>query len=338
MGKAVTMADIAKKLNTSTVTVSKAFTDKDGVSDEMRAKIKQLASELGYSYNTAAKSHNDSCTHNICIIIADRNVQIGMSFYWEIYKKLTYELMKLDNYAFIELIKHSDEIAPVIPKIINDNRVDGIIVLGQVHKNYFEMIKNQPIPVVFVDFYERDTTVDFVVTDNFYSMYQLTDYLIDMGHRDIGFIGNIHTTSSIQDRYLGYLKALIENNIDLDKCKQWYISDREEMGGAVNFAIPDKLPTAFVCNNDQVACKLINDLKAAGYNVPEDISVVGFDNYLISNDSDPKITTVEVDMKTMAQTSVDILIKRINNNKSKKGIRQIGGKIIINNSVKDINV
>jgi LacI family transcriptional regulator len=337
MGKTVTMSDIARRLNVSTVTVSKALGDKDGVSDEMREKIKQIASEMGYRYNTAAKSLKEGLTYNIGIIIAERFIEVGASFYWQMYKKVADELMKLDYYPVFEILKLSDERNATVPKMVYDQKVDGLIILGQVDIKYFNMIKSLSVPTVFMDFYEKDTTQDFVITDNFYSMYLLTNYLIEMGHKDIGFIGNIRATSSIQDRYLGYIKALIENNLDIKRCNQWYISDRTDDGAYTGFEIPKVLPTAFVCNCDKVAYELISNLLEKGYKVPDDISVVGFDNYVFSSENGIGITTVEVDMKTMAQTAVDIIMKKINNIKIKRGIRQISGKIILKNSVKRIN-
>lgn len=336
MGKTVTMSDIAKKLGVSTVTVSKALSDKDGVSDEIRAKIKQTANELGYSYNVAAKSLKDGRTYNVGIVIVERFIEIGASFYWQLYKKLADELMKLNYYAVLEILKISDEQKATIPKMIIDKKVDGIIVLGQVGKQYFDMIRSVEVPTVFMDFYENDITQDFVVTDNFYSMYLLTNYLVEMGHRDIGFIGNIKATSSIQDRYLGYMKALIENDIDIKRCSSWCISDRDNDGQNAGFELPETLPTAFVCNCDNTAYSLMNKLTQKGYRVPEDVSVVGFDNYVYPDVNGVSVTTVEVDKKAMAQTAVEVLMKRINNVKVKKGIRQISGKIIIKNSVKKL--
>lgn len=336
MGKTVVMADIAKKLNISNVTVSKALADKEGVSEELREKIKQVANEIGYRYNSAAKSLKEGLNYNIGIIIPERYIDVGASFYWQMYKKVADELMKSNYYAVFEMLKTSDEQQSVMPKMVNDSKVDGVIVLGQVKKDYFNMIKSIPVPVVFMDFYEKDNNQDFIVTDNVYSMYLLTSHLIEMGHKDIGFVGNMKSTSSIQDRYLGYMKALIENDIDIAKCQKWYISDRTNEGEYIDLELPETLPTAFVSNCDKMAYELIGKLSKEGYRVPEDISVVGFDNYVFSMEGVISVTTVEVDMKTMAQAAVDIVLKRINNAKIGRGIRQISGKIIYKDSVKKI--
>ncbi|MDP4177621.1 MAG: LacI family DNA-binding transcriptional regulator [Bacillota bacterium] len=336
MAKTVTMGDIAKILNVSIVTVSKALSNKEGVSDEIREKIKQKANDMGYRCNVAAKALRDGLTYNVGIIIAERFIEVGVSYYWQLYKKVADELMKLNYYAVFEILDLSDEQKAAVPKMVLDNKIDGIIVLGQVSKNYYDTIKKVNVPVVFMDFYEKDSNQDFIVADNFYSMYLLTSHLIEMGHEDIGFIGNIKSTSSIQDRYLGYMKSLLENNIDLHRCAKWYVSDRNNDGKYTSFDLPETLPTAFVCNCDKVAYELIDKLESKNYKVPEDISVVGFDNYNFLKGNEIGITTVEVDMKAMAQTAVEILMKKINNIKVKRGIRQVSSKIILKESVKNI--
>lgn len=335
MKKSIKMSDIAEKLNISIVTVSKALADKDGVSDELRLKIKQLAGEMGYTYNSTAKSLKEGHTYNIGILVPERFLGKTMSFYWVLYQNISKELMKKDYYAIFEILKLADEENLILPKMIQDQKVDGIIILGQAKRNYVKAVKETDVPMICMDFYENIPDVDTIVTDNFYGTYLLTDYLIENGHRDIGFVGNIKATSSIQDRYLGYYKALIENDIPYNS--HWTISDRIDSGAYIEIALPDKMPTAFVCNCDETAYRLIKELQQSGFRVPEDISVVGFDNYLISEICDPPITTVEVDMKAMAQTGVEMIVQRINHIHYKTGRRLISGKIIIKNSVKNIN-
>ncbi len=252
-----------------------------------------------------------------------------------LYQNISKELLKKDYYGIFEILKFEDEESLVLPKMIQDQKIDGIIILGQANRKYIKTIIQTDIPMICMDFYESIPDIDTVVTDNFYGTYLLTDYLIDNGHRDIGFVGNIKATSSIQDRYLGYFKALIENDITYNS--QWTISDRLDSGAYIDICLPDKMPTAFVCNCDETAYRLIKTLQRSGVDVPNDISVVGFDNYLISEICDPPITTVEVDMKSMAQTGVEMMIQKINHIHYKAGRRLISGKIIIKSSVKNIN-
>jgi LacI family transcriptional regulator len=121
-------------------------------------------------------------------------------------------------------------------------------------------------------------------------------------------LGTLKKTSSINDRYLGYYKAMMESGYENLIAK---IDDRN--GGLIfrTYDLPDPLPTAFLCNNDNVAYRLINQLKSLGYDVPGDISVMGFDDVLYSRISVPKITTVRVSRTQMADKSFNLLLDKI---------------------------
>jgi len=336
MAKAIKLADIAEALNVSKVTVSKALSDKDGVSDELREKIKKVAAEMGYRQNSIARSLRDGYTYNIGVIIPEGFVEMYHSFYWELYQNVLNALTKKEYYGIMEIISKDDENNKVIPRMIQDSKVDGIIVMGELSKEYIAHLNSlNNVPLVLLDTYDKHSNYDTVTSDNYYGMYVLTDYLIEMGHKDIVFVGNPRATSSIQDRYLGFAKALLEN--DIEYSPNMFISDREVGRKEINFELPEKMPTAFACNCDSVAYILIKKLQDKGYRVPEDISVVGFDNYLISDISNVGITTFEVDMKTMAETAVETIIKKIYKVDYKPARRVVSGKIVIKDTVKSLN-
>lgn len=337
MGKSVKLSDIAERLNVSTVTVSKALSGKDGVSEELRAKIKIVANEIGYRYNSAAKSLKEGCTYNVGILIPERFVGAKPSFYWDMYQNVAKELLKHNYFGILEVLSAEDEDANNFPVMISDSKVDGVIIIGQVKKKYVEAVTAEYSSVVFLDFYDKHTNIDTIITDNFYGMYLLTDYLIEMGHKDIAFVGNYHATSSIQDRYLGYMKAMIENEITVKD--EWVVNDRDAKGRNIDIELPKKLPTAFVCNCDVVACRVIKELDAHGLKVPEDVSIVGFDNYIDTDNNNcaAPITTVEVDRKVMADVAVETLLQKINDMNYKSGRQLISGKVVIKDSVKKIN-
>lgn len=337
MARAVKLADIAEVLNVSKVTVSKALSDKEGVSDELREKIKRLATEMGYRQNSIARSLRDGYTYNIGVLIPEGYVEMYHSFYWELYQNVLNSLIKKSYYGIMEIISAEDEKNNVIPRIIQDGKVDGIILMGEFKKEYVEYLSNlNDVPIVLLDSYDKNSNYDTVISDNYYGMYVLTDYLIEMGHRNIIFVGNPKATSSIQDRFLGFVKALLENGIEYSP--RMCIPDREVDKKELNFELPEEMPTAFACNCDTVAYLVIKKLQDKGYNVPEDISVIGFDNYLMTEISDIGITTFEVDMKTMAETAVKTIIKKIYKSDYKSVRRVISGKIIIKETVKNLNI
>jgi LacI family transcriptional regulator len=329
------MRDIAKILDISTVTVSKALSDKDGVSSELKDKIKAAAEEMGYRYNSLAKGMKEGKSYNIGVIIAERFVKDDMdAFYLKMYHNVVKALSKANYYGIMEIITSKEEKEFDIPNVISENKVDGVIVLGQMSQEYLSLIKKTEIPLVFLDFYDEHLDVDAIISDSFFGAYTLTNHLISMGHREIGFVGNIYATSSILDRYLGYYKALITNRIHLQE--DWIVKDRDDDGEFIDFVLPGTMPTAFVCNCDSVAYLFIRKLKLMGYQVPEEISVVGFDNYIYASLSSPRLTTVEVDTEMMAETAIHAVMKKIEGDMRSLGRKVIGGNLVIRESVKDL--
>lgn len=325
------MKDIANELNVSTVTVSKALSDRDGVSEELRQKVKQKAEEMGYRYNSLAKGMKEGVSYNIGVVVAERFFS-DSAFYYKLYQRVVMEFAKMNYSCILEIIPYSTEKACVMPNMLTNNKVDGVIILGQLDKKYIDTIASAKVPYLFLDFYNDNYVDDSIVSDSVYGTYVLTNYLIENGHKKIAFVGEIMATSSILDRYLGYYKSLIENGLELRK--DWIIKDRDEVGNFIDLQLPEDMPEAFVCNCDEIAYLLIEKLKGLGYKVPEDISVVGFDDYIFATFSKPQITTFCVSMDIMGETAADALVRKIKDENYKIGRKVISGDIVIRDSVK----
>src|SRR5699024_2487233 len=197
----ITMKDIADELEVSSVTVSKALNDKEGVGDELRNKIKKLADKMGYRYNATAKSMRSGLTNNIGVVIPERFTgDLSQSVYLKVYQQISATLEKYDYYGILNVLTSREEEELTLPRIYNERKVDGFIMLGQTSSEYVEAINQIDIPILFLDFYDEHGDIDSVVTDNFYGAYELTSYLMKNGHRKIAYVGNLQSTSSIQDR------------------------------------------------------------------------------------------------------------------------------------------
>lgn len=331
MSKKVTMKDIAERLSVSTVTVSKALADKEGVGEELRETIKLLALEMGYSYASPSDKEDSLRHYNIGIIVASNYVGEGTyPFYFKMYQRIVMYLSVQKHSGILELITPEMRKKGVMPNIVADKKVDGIIVMGQLEKDYLKMIRECNVPMVYLDFYDNDVEESAVITDNVYGTYMLTNHIISMGHKKIAFVGNIYATSSILDRYLGYYRALVEKKIEVRG--DYLISDRGEDDLFIDLELPKEMPTAFVCNCDEIAYILIEKLKQNGYRVPEDISVVGFDNYTFARYTPVQLTTVEVNMDEMAESAAQLLVRHIDGYEE-KGRKVISGRLIIRDSV-----
>lgn len=339
MKNGVKMIDIANKLGVSVVTISNALAGRDGVSEQMRKKITETAEEMGYKPSNTKSGRKKSALpklgKNVGILTSECFVGNRGTFYWELTALISNKLSAMNVMTVYECITAESEKNAILPTMITERRVDGIIVIGQVDRKYIERISKIDLPLVFVDFYDNRFDVDSVNSDSYHGGYILTDYLVEMGHRKIGFFGTFNMTSSINDRFLGYVKCLMEN--ELEYRREWTLDDRDHRGllfEKIDF--PDDLPTAFVCNSDETAFRVISALKSKGVRVPEDISVVGYDNYTVSSICIPTITTVEVDLDKMATVSVDMMVRKLADPQYREGRRIITGKLIIKNSVLDI--
>ena len=334
------MLDIANKLGVSVVTVSNALAGREGVSDQMRKKICETAEKMGYKPSNTRNGRKNSVLpkigKNVGILTSERFVGPRGTFYWELTVGISNKLSQLNVFTVYECVTSENEEAGNMPNMLTENKVDGVIVIGQVHRAYIEMLSRVEKPVIFVDFYDSCYEVDSVNSDSYNGGYLVTDHLIRMGHRDIGFYGTLNATSSINDRFLGYMKCLIEN--DIPYRPEWTIGDRSGDGRFLDKMIfPDELPTAFVCNCDEAAFHVITELRSKGVRVPEDISVVGFDNYISSNIGVPAITTIAVDIGKMAETSVDLMVKKLADPGYKAGRVVISVKLVVKDSVLDIS-
>lgn len=334
MAKDVTLADIAARVGVSNVAVSKALSGKPGVSEELRERIKEVAARMGYVSSTSTKSSANE-TGNIGVIIPESTYGDAVTFYGRLYEKVVRALYENNYYGILELLTKENEEAANLPKVMLDGKVDGLIFVGQLAENYIKrMVQQTELPVFFLDTYMPFVELDTVISDGYYGTYQLTNYLLEQGHRNIAFVGNVDATSSIADRYWGYRRSLRENQIEFKA--EWEISDRDENGKSFDKILFDpKGIEAYVCNNDYAAHILTRNLEETGYRVPEDVSVVGFDNFLPTGMDEHRITTYEVDMERMAGVCVKSLIKKIKHKKYGGGIQIVTGKLIKKQTVKE---
>ena len=303
--KKVTMRDIGKAAGVSAVTVSKALAGKPGMSEEMRKKILEIAEALGYAYPAADQGKKPSL--DIGILVPEKYFE-SASFYSSLYKKLVYRLDQEGHFGLLEVLNIQAEEALKPPQIMSARHVDGIILLGQPAKPYYRMVASAGIPTLFLDFYDEQGIADSVVGDNTYGCYRLTSHLIKNGHTKIGFVGNVHATSSIMDRYLGYYRAMLLHGLLIQD--KWILPDRDAHGTLTPITLPRTLPTAFVCNCDVVAGRLITALRARGLRVPEDVSVTGFDDFVADASPDISLSTFRVDTDSMIELAMKALTER----------------------------
>ena len=332
MKKAVRQADIAKALGVSIVTVSKALSGKSGVGPELRQEILKYAKELGYVSPPQVKETPPAL--NFALIHHEKFVEQNISFY----SKLTHQLMtyvqEAGDYLLSEFVSYEAEQDLVLPRLITEERNDWLIILGNFAKEYLRFLSETvKVPYILLDSYGLGIGSDAILSDGYHGAYTMTNYLFGLGHTKIAYVGTPLATGSITDRFFGYEKSFTEHG---QRTRQDYIiPDRGEDGilyPADRLRLPEEMPTAFFCNCDMTASVLIRRLQQEGYRVPEDISVVGFDNFVPPGSCDIAITSYEVDIGRMAQCAVKLLSRKIRKMSYRKGLYIMEGHIVIKDS------
>ena len=307
----VRLADIAKVAGVSAVTVHNAITGQKGVSDEMRARILEIAKEMGYRQpGSGARNTQGKSLRCIGVVIPERYLAEYTTFYWKMYQEMALAATEKSCMVTVEILKQEMEDEMIVPCIAKEQTVDALILMGDTSRDYIHYLKkNVDLPIVFLDFYDNELAKDAVIADNFHGMYLMTEYLYEHGLTKLAFVGSIHFSSSIMDRYCGFSKAVLEHR--------------------------DVTPAeAFVCNCDLTAGLLMLELEKRGISVPEDVSIVGFDNYLYPGFPDLKITSYEINTKAMVKVALEKALKQIRGAASGKNMEIVSGQLVPKESVK----
>jgi len=329
MKSVITMKDIADELNITVMSVSKALSGKDGVSEELRAKIVAKADELGYKKNVS--SNNDTSARNIGILISERRMNSSAA-YMSLQQPLISNLTQLNYYGITEIISDEVEHLLLLPKILKENKVSAFIVIGEMEPTYINLLKDTKLPCIFMNHLSKTGTEDGIVSDDLYSGYTLANYLIEKGCRSIGFVGNRLFSEVIMDQYLGIMKALLQKGLILPE--EYVIPDVNEYGEEQGLFLPEVIPDAFICNDCRVAYKLIHQLEGMEYDVPRDVSVAAFDDGIFADIGIPKLTTYSVDYEKMAMMAAESIILKLESPSYHSGRKVVLGKVIERDSVK----
>lgn len=332
MGAKVTMQTIADRLGITKVSVSKALNNQPGISEQLRNRIINEADGLGYVKHKNSKKN--LVVKKLGMIVPKRFFFENENFYTSIYYYMLKECTNMQIELILSVLGTTDENNNIFPFVLEKNNIDGLFLCGEVNDSYFNFVSGLDISIVAIDFYKFKMNMDCVIVDNFYASYLAANYLIENGHRDIGFIGNSYTTSSVTDRYFGYLKALNQNGLQYRK--EWVLQNKDKNGFDYDYNLPEHLPTAFICHCDEAARDLVLKLHKNGIQVPEEVSVIGFDNTKFGINCEPQITTVEINKEQIAKEVLKQMLWRLKNISEQPRRVMLETKIVERSSVKKI--
>ncbi|ANS75676.1 LacI family transcriptional regulator [Paenibacillus yonginensis] len=328
----VTMQDIADHLNISKNSVSQALTGKDGVSEATRALVKETAELLGYVYGRSRKGQQNEAPASpapsasgvplagsvlpeggtIALIASDYAFS-RKTFFGDIYLSVDKELKKYGCELVIQSISPEDTETLRLPAFLENRSVDGILILSHITTPYVQAVLDTGIPTVLIDHHHPSLEADSILTNNRFSAYEGVRHLIELGHRDIGFMGDIDYSPSHYERLEGMRLAAFEAGIKLRE--DWLIQDAVEDSSYVHGTIAEmkERPTAWFCVNDGFGFMITSALQHLGIKVPEEVSVVSFDNGYLSQVCTPSTTTLDVNRSLFASYALKQLFSRLEN-------------------------
>ncbi len=336
-----TIKDVARLANVSTATVSLSINGHARITKETKIKVEKAIKDLGYFPSRSARDLVSRKTGNIGFILTDGHFLKTEPFYTQIFLGTEFEARKHPYYILLATIPTNFKEEDELPRFILENSVDGILIAGRVSKIFLKKIMTYGLPTVMIDFHYSEKNHSAVLIDNMGGVSKATNALISRGHNNIAFLCAEHEHPSIQERYHGYKIALEKNSIPFSEqlivsldtiisTESGYDAAKELNKRGVDFS-------AVIACNDAMAIGAMQFFKETGKQIPEEISIIGFDDIEIDLYQDPPLSTISVPKIDMGQDAfqlmIEILEKRINNHK--KIIVPV--ELILRDSVKTIS-
>lgn len=330
--------DIAKIAKVSPSTVSLVLNNKPGIGDETRQRVLNVIAEMGYNTNALSKPALKN-KGSIRFIVYKKNKKVvsDTPFFSAVIEGIHQEARTSGYNLVISYVDQSTEKFNEELQHVCENPLNGILLLAtEMSREDLAPFKQMGIPLLILDsYFEREDT-DTVIIDNTSGVYQACQHLIDKGHQDIGYLKSSVSIQNFKQRHDGLVKAMADFELTLDK-KQVYKLE-STLDGAYqnmrNYLMGDPpLPSAFFADNDLIAAGAIKALKEKGFHVPEDISVLGFDDMPFCEMTDPPLTTIRVFKQRMGMLAVSRLIERIEKKVEEHIKIEVGTELIIRESV-----
>ncbi|MBN1782338.1 LacI family DNA-binding transcriptional regulator [bacterium] len=332
----ITIKDIARLAGVSVSTVSKALNNRPDIGEETRKKILEIAKTHNFTPHAFGKALKKKSSENIGVLFCrDLHSLSGNPFYSRVLEGIEAELA-LNNYSL--LLQIITETTPdELPKMIRERLVDGLILVGTFRESYLQRLLDTHLPAVLVDPCNPTSGHSQILIDNEHGAFQATQYLIGKGHHRIGFISGDISRLSFRQRLNGYSKALKSRNLPVED-SLIRTGGLENGYEHVKFLLGTQKVTAIFSANDINAIYGYKAIHEMGLKIPEDISMIGFDDIDLAKFATPPLTTVRVYKEELGSIAVRSLLKTMQNENEKPANTIVPTRLVERESVRDLNV
>lgn len=304
----VSIKDVAKKANVSISSVSNALNGRANVSEKTRKRIIDIANEMNYYPNTMARNLKVKRTKTVALCFS----QFDRNFYFQIIKGIN-DCVVHNGYDLIICAHHS------IEKFLRNGFIDGAMVLDKnVTDELISSTVSEELPIVLLDRELEGEYIYSVVVDNYLAMKDLVNGLIEKGYTNYSFVGGVEHTQDNIERFKGLKDTLKNSKIEFSP-KNYYHGDFTEKSGyqaAKLMIISNEIPEVVICANDNMAIGVIKAFKESGMNMPEDVSVVGFDDIELASYLEPQLTTISTPKYEWGMYAANILFQVLEEEKT----------------------
>ena len=336
----VSVKDIAAACNVSVATVSKALNDYSDISEKTRSRVKATASEMGYLPNMAAVALKTSRTYNLGIVFVDgANSGLRHEFFAGVLQGIKAQAESF-GYCITFITNRIGEKEVTYKEYCRNRQFDGVIIacIDFDNPQVLELVQSG-IPIVTIDHVFNNTMA--VTSDNVKGIRDLMEYLYSMGHRKIAYIHGADS-SVTQDRLTSFYQCAERLGLTIPpeyilEC-EYHDTEQASACTAELLALPEnERPTCILYPDDYTAIGGINQIKAQGLTIPDDISVAGYDGISYATIYEPQITTLKQESDTMGREAVTHLIELIERPKTTLNEKfVVEGSVLIGKSVKKL--
>jgi DNA-binding LacI/PurR family transcriptional regulator len=310
---AVTIKEVAKLANVSPSTVSRVIGNNPTISDATKQKVYKVMKEMDYHPNAIARSLVSKTTKTIGLILPNTDEDLFVNpFFIQIMRGISHYAQKKGYYILYTYSNNEDQEVEYIESLMNSRRVDGIILpIVRKDDKCIAYLKKYDYPFVVIGKPENTENIFWVDNDNFHSMYNVVNYLIQKGERKIAFIGGSPNLNVSINRLKGYKSAMRNIGLKLDE-NMIQVADFTEISGyyAMKKILIKSKPTAVVTTDDLIA---FGASKAISEMSETHISIVGFNNTPLAAYRTPSLSSVDINSEELGYFAVKLLINKLEN-------------------------
>lgn len=312
--KQVTLLELAKRLNLSTSTVSRALNDRHRISEKTRQAVKQLAAELEYQPNPSAKSLRESKTYILGVLVPE----LSHHFFASTISGMEETAINAGYKIMICQSKESYERERDMANTFLASRIDGLIVClarDTEDVKHLQIFPRKDLPLVMFDRVNHAVDCSKVVVDDFDGARKAVDHLVAQGYRKIAHLAGPEALTNSNDRLNGYLEALDHHGLPIKDEWIFHCSlDNEEAKAYTQQMLDSEAPPdAILAFNDYVAIDAMQVVKERGIAIPEQMGIVGFANVPLSGLVSPSLTTVEQPAYELGKIAAELMLKQLDN-------------------------